>query len=564
MEHVLEYVNNQYGNYLVQHIIERANGMQHQSKAATPGSSINSGSGSKSSGGGKEKSTTPSRASSPAQSPIAQAMVEADASMRSQYQLINESLYRSLRGHFARLSRQKFSSNVVEKMLRIPDLAIRSAIVAELLEPESISAMLQCSYGNYVCQHVLYVATAEECARLFQRVRQEHVLAPLRKNIRMKWERLIASAHLIHPGLMVTPLGQGGADSYTVDENGIPQPVSTVQFTSQFVPHSYPSPAAIQIISSILGSTPSGGQDGGKDRGGVSPSNARPPTGVTPMHVAAARSPTFRVSGNGAMQIHVAGQANSPVMPPFNHAKSTDRRTHHPSIHSGSHSAANSPYMGHQPASTPHTIHTSSSSGALHSLSAATSPMHSPTGPYSAHSFHAAASPNAELGYQDRSHPASAAASPTYTATAHPLRISSPHLQGGQVHGSPSPYASPQSYGQPSYQSHVTTVQHPSPVSSPALQSSLTIQQQILNHQQQLQNLLSLQAQQLGAAAATHTAPNQTQQHHQHQHQHQHQSPYSQPQSPPLLHTSVQSSFKPQHTHHSIHHPSQSPHYQHH
>jgi hypothetical protein len=254
LEYTLEFVNNQYGNYLIQHILERVNAGQ---MGPQPPQQITT--------------STP-------QSPHPR-IADADDPNRHQLPSINELLYAKLRGHFARLSRQKFSSNVVEKCLRIPVPHLRTAIVAELIEADSVASMLLCSYGNYVLQNVLYVASQEECAILFSRVRPEHVLSSLRKNIRMKWERLLANAHLIHPGLALPPvegsiehqqmmaqqqgqapgspqLGAGGQPMFTI--RGITPGV--VADSGQPSPHAnlYPSAHAIQLITSILGANTPG------------------------------------------------------------------------------------------------------------------------------------------------------------------------------------------------------------------------------------------------------------------------------------------------------------------
>jgi hypothetical protein len=146
LEHVLEFVDNQYGNYLVQHIIERTNHV--------PG-----------------------------------AVSESDATL---YYQCNQSLHRGLSNHYARLSRQKFSSNVVEKCLRLNDRRVRSLIINELMSEETISSLLQDSYGNYVMQNVLSVADRDQAGILIGRIRPD--LHSLRKNIRKKWERLLANS----------------------------------------------------------------------------------------------------------------------------------------------------------------------------------------------------------------------------------------------------------------------------------------------------------------------------------------------------------------------------------
>lgn len=57
---------------------------------------------------------------------------------------------------------QKFSSNVVEKCLKLggPE-GRREAIIRELIASPLLQRMLQDSYGNYVVQSALGVATGE-------------------------------------------------------------------------------------------------------------------------------------------------------------------------------------------------------------------------------------------------------------------------------------------------------------------------------------------------------------------------------------------------------------------
>ncbi len=69
-------------------------------------------------------------------------------------------IMRSLRGHYAELSLQKFSSNVVEKCLKQGGMEdAREGIIREVLTSPLLSRMLQDSYGNYVVQSALTVST---------------------------------------------------------------------------------------------------------------------------------------------------------------------------------------------------------------------------------------------------------------------------------------------------------------------------------------------------------------------------------------------------------------------
>lgn len=138
---IFTFINDPYGNYLIQHLLERCDAPETDPEAIRVCSAI------------------------------------------------NWDLHRSLQGHYPWLSRQKFSSNVVEKCLRTPDLKLRSSIIDELTKENTISQLLQCSFGNYVMQHVLEVASPAQAAQVITRIQPD--LRLLRKNIRKKWERLL-------------------------------------------------------------------------------------------------------------------------------------------------------------------------------------------------------------------------------------------------------------------------------------------------------------------------------------------------------------------------------------
>lgn len=66
----------------------------------------------------------------------------------------------NLAGHYAELSMQKFSSNVVEKCLKLGGLdPERHVIIREVLSSPLLPRLLQDSYGNYVVQSALAVSS---------------------------------------------------------------------------------------------------------------------------------------------------------------------------------------------------------------------------------------------------------------------------------------------------------------------------------------------------------------------------------------------------------------------
>eukprot|EP00163_Fabomonas_tropica_P031945 TRINITY_DN77_c0_g2_i1.p1 TRINITY_DN77_c0_g2~~TRINITY_DN77_c0_g2_i1.p1 ORF type:complete len:939 (-),score=284.15 TRINITY_DN77_c0_g2_i1:598-3414(-) len=65
-------------------------------------------------------------------------------------------------GHLQELSRQKFSSNVIEKSLQIADPPLRNLFVTEMCDKDVVYALIHDPYGNYVIQKGLSVAPRQQ------------------------------------------------------------------------------------------------------------------------------------------------------------------------------------------------------------------------------------------------------------------------------------------------------------------------------------------------------------------------------------------------------------------
>ena len=63
-----------------------------------------------------------------------------------------------LDGNFVHLAMQKFSSNVVERCLKIADEDQRTCIIRELMEDSRLLELLQDPFANYVIQSALIVS----------------------------------------------------------------------------------------------------------------------------------------------------------------------------------------------------------------------------------------------------------------------------------------------------------------------------------------------------------------------------------------------------------------------
>ena len=77
----------------------------------------------------------------------------------------------TFRGQIPQLSKQKFSSNVIEKCLRGADPSVTRALIEEMLNPTELDKMLRDSYANYVVQTAMDYADADTKARLVDAIR---------------------------------------------------------------------------------------------------------------------------------------------------------------------------------------------------------------------------------------------------------------------------------------------------------------------------------------------------------------------------------------------------------
>ncbi|KAF2640780.1 ARM repeat-containing protein [Massarina eburnea CBS 473.64] len=75
------------------------------------------------------------------------------------------------RGKIAELSKQKFSSNVIEKCMRCADPDTKAMMIEELMDPNELEKLMRDSYGNYVIQTALEFAPADLCVHLIEAMR---------------------------------------------------------------------------------------------------------------------------------------------------------------------------------------------------------------------------------------------------------------------------------------------------------------------------------------------------------------------------------------------------------
>lgn len=75
------------------------------------------------------------------------------------------------RGKITELSKQKFSSNVIEKCIRCADMKSKAMMISELLNAEELEKLMRDSYGNYVIQTALEFAPSDLCLHLIEMMR---------------------------------------------------------------------------------------------------------------------------------------------------------------------------------------------------------------------------------------------------------------------------------------------------------------------------------------------------------------------------------------------------------
>jgi len=112
-----------------------------------------------------------------------------------------DTIKEKMHGKFVRYSKQKFSSNVVEKCLRHSSKEIeegvatknwRDVIVRELLS--KACDLISDKYGNYCLQTALQEATKDRKLLFDFREFTKPYLETLRENVKVKWMKLLESA----------------------------------------------------------------------------------------------------------------------------------------------------------------------------------------------------------------------------------------------------------------------------------------------------------------------------------------------------------------------------------
>lgn len=80
-------------------------------------------------------------------------------------------LCHSFKGNIPALSKQKFSSNVIEKCLRTADSDVKRVMIDEMLHTNELERMLRDSFANYVVQTAMDYADPETKTRIIEAIR---------------------------------------------------------------------------------------------------------------------------------------------------------------------------------------------------------------------------------------------------------------------------------------------------------------------------------------------------------------------------------------------------------
>ncbi|WWC86079.1 uncharacterized protein L201_000950 [Kwoniella dendrophila CBS 6074] len=115
----------------------------------------------------------------------------------------SEPLIRTFIGNVCSLSVQKFSSNVVEKCVRVADPEVRKGLVGECLNRSRLEKLLRDSYGNYVIQTVL------DYCDIGQRMLLVELIRPILPSIRNTPYGKRIQSKLAREDASFSPYGQG-------------------------------------------------------------------------------------------------------------------------------------------------------------------------------------------------------------------------------------------------------------------------------------------------------------------------------------------------------------------
>ena len=102
-----------------------------------------------------------------------------------------EGVLSQLASHYVELSKQKYSSNVVEKSIVNSKMLGSRAIYDELLEPSAIVQLLENHFGTYVLQKTLQTLSKGELKSVDEEVRGTRAVVGHGAGIMNKWRQIL-------------------------------------------------------------------------------------------------------------------------------------------------------------------------------------------------------------------------------------------------------------------------------------------------------------------------------------------------------------------------------------
>jgi hypothetical protein len=148
-----------------------------------------------------------------------------------------EPLCEAFRGNVPALSKQKFSSNVIEKCLRTADYQISRVMIDEMLAGNELEKMLRDSFANYVIQTAMDFADPDTHTKIVEAIRP--VLPSIRQT---PHGRRIAGKMVASEGSgRGSGTASGEATPNEVNSSQLPGPLAPTQFGFQPTPFKSPN-----------------------------------------------------------------------------------------------------------------------------------------------------------------------------------------------------------------------------------------------------------------------------------------------------------------------------------
>jgi hypothetical protein len=175
-------------------------------------------------------------------------------------------LCRTFSGNIPSLSKQKFSSNVIEKCLRTADNSVRREMIDEVLNGNELEKMLRDSFANYVVQTAMDFADADTRQRIVDAIR------PILPSIRQTPHgRRIA-------GKMMAADGSGRSSAQSSGQVTPNEATTSTQIPKHILAKPYSFHSASSSLQTTNGSSGFNGHP--FSSGATSPPNAEPSEGT--------------------------------------------------------------------------------------------------------------------------------------------------------------------------------------------------------------------------------------------------------------------------------------------